>query len=152
MTRQNLIYAGHLERFFAYLIDTIILVFVAKILAAILGVNGVALLLSFATSITYYTYFTASGWQATQGKRLLGLYVIRTDGAPLTLRDSGERFLAYILPSLPIYSSFLSPALGSMLTFWLLIFWFVPILFTNERIGYHDRLCRTRVVAGKRNG
>ncbi|MBX9726879.1 MAG: RDD family protein [Rickettsiales bacterium] len=100
-------------------------------------------------SLGYYTYFTASRWQATPGKRLLSIYVVRTDNRALTPRDALERFLGFILPSLPIYSSIMLQQQAAMLVFWLTLFWFAPILFTPERIGFHDRLCRTRVVVGK---
>jgi hypothetical protein len=60
-----------------------------------------------------------------------------------------ERFLAYSIPGLPLYASFMDASAGMMLTFWLSLFWFFPILITLERVGMHDRLCSTRVMVGK---
>ena len=143
------IYAGRLERLFANLIDSLILIIPSGVVAALLDHDGLVTLATFLVSLGYYTHFTASDWQATPGKRLLGLYVIRTDYRALTQRDAVERFLAYSIPSLPLYASFLSAQAAPMLVFWLSLFWFAPILFTPERIGTHDRLCGTRVLVGK---
>lgn len=143
------LYAGRAERFFAYLIDTLILLLPGSLVVALLKGEDAAVVGVFLVSLGYYTYFTASRWQATPGKRLLSIYVVRTDNRALTPRDALERFLGFILPSLPIYSSIMPQQQAAMLVFWLTLFWFAPILFTPERIGLHDRLCRTRVVVGK---
>lgn len=149
MKPRSIIYAGRLERLFAYLIDSIFLLFPAAAMMNLLNGNGLAVLSSFLCSLAYYTHFTASAWQATPGKRLLGIYVIRTDRRKLTRRDALERFLAFIIPGLPIYTSFIPDQVATIMVFWLSLFWFLPVLFTDERIGYHDRLCRTRVVVGR---
>lgn len=149
MNRTALPYAGRLERLFANLLDSILLILPSALLVTLLSHDGLATLLSFMISIGYYTYFTASRWQATPGKRVLGIHVVRLDGRPLTARDALERVLAYSIPSLPMYASFISPQLVPLMVFWLSLLWFTPILFTHERIGYHDRLCKTRVVTGK---
>ena len=36
-----------------------------------------------------------------------------------------------------------------MIVVWLNLLWFTPILYAPDRAGVHDRLCHTRVVAGK---
>ena len=149
MKQLHTIYAGRLERLFANLIDTIILVIPGGLAAALLGDEGITTIATFLISLGYYTHFTSSNWQATPGKRLLGLYVVRLDHRALTPRDAVERFLAYSIPSLPLYASFISDQAVPMLVFWLSMVWFLPILFTSERIGTHDRLCGTRVLIGK---
>lgn len=147
--RQNRVYAGRLERLLAYLIDTIILVVPAMYIASMLRGAAIVTPLCFLASLFYYMVFTASRWQATPGKRLLGIYVIRTDNRMLTLRDGAERFLAFILPSLPMYTSIIPPNLTPGVSLALSIAWFAPILYTDERVGTHDRLCHTRVMIGK---
>lgn len=149
--RQSLTYAGRLERLLANLLDSIILVVPAGLAAGLLQGSNLAIAATFFCSLSYYTYFTASAWQATPGKRLLGIYVIRTDGQRFTKRDALERFLAYIIPSLPLYTSVVSEQIAPVICFWLSLFWYAPILFTDERVGYHDRLCSTRVFLGKVN-
>jgi uncharacterized RDD family membrane protein YckC len=149
MSIQKTIYAGRLERLFANLLDSLILVIPSGLAAAMLDHDGATIFATFLIGLGYYTHFTASNWQATPGKRLLGLYVIRLDHRALSQRDAVERFLAYSIPSLPLYASFLSTESTPILVFWLSMFWFIPILFTPERVGTHDRLCGTRVLVGK---
>ena len=149
MIPRELPYAGRPERFLAYLIDTIFLLIAAAILTTIIGKEAYAIPITFLTSLAYYTHFLASRWQATPGKRMLNIYVARLDRQPLTKRDALERFLAYSLPSLPMYASFIPEGTSSILAVWLSVFWFFPILVTPERIGMHDRICRTRVLTGK---
>ncbi|MEJ0010561.1 MAG: RDD family protein [Alphaproteobacteria bacterium] len=141
--------AGRPERLLANMIDTLALFLLAYVLKSLAGDGGAVLLLDFTVNLAYYTCFTGSRWQATPGKRLVMIYVVHESGGELSLRDALERYLAYVLPSLPLYSSAISEQLAPMLALWLNIFWFSPILFTPERIGIHDRLCGTRVVAGR---
>ncbi len=147
--RQTQAYAGRLERFLAYLIDAIILLVPSMLLVGLMGAVSSVTLASFLINLVYYTYFTASHWQATPGKRLLGIYVARADRQPLSQRDALERFLAFILPTLPLYTSLLAENTAPMIVVWLSVVWFSPILFTVERMGLHDRLCNTRVMMGK---
>ncbi len=142
-------YAGRLERVFANLIDSLILIIPSGLVGALLDDTGLTTLATFLLSLGYYTHFTASSWQATPGKRILGIHVVRTDQRALTQRDAVERFLAFSIPSLPLYTSLLTMEQAPMLVFWLSLIWFAPILFTAERIGTHDRLCGTRVMVGK---
>lgn len=150
MSPKRLTYAGRVERLFASVIDRTLLLMPGAVLANIWGAeSGIAMFLYFFVNLAYYTGFTAGAWQATPGQRLLSMYVIHADGAPLTQRDALERFLAFVLPSLPLYSSMVSENLAPMITVWLSIFWFSPILYTPERVGVHDRICNTRVVTGR---
>ena len=149
MMPTSLIYAGRLERLLAYLIDTIILVVPAMYFASLLHGDPIVTPLCFIASLAYYSYFTASRWQATPGKRLLGIYIIRTDNRMLNLRDGAERFLAFILPSLPMYTSFIPPDMAPGVSLALSIAWFASILYTEERMGMHDRICHTRVLIGR---
>ncbi len=149
MRRTPLTPASSGERLLAYLIDAIISVIPNLVIFKITGSEGLTMMIGFCITGWYYTHFTASPWQATPGKRLIGIYVIHANGQKLARRDALERFLAFILPSLPLYVSVFPPSMMMSVSFMLLIFWFSSILFTQERIGYHDRLCNTRVVVGK---
>lgn len=150
MKRMPVTFAGRGERLLANLLDAIFVVIPTLTVAVLLkDTGGISQPINFAILAAYYTYFTAGPWQGTPGKRLMGMYVIRTDGRPLTRRDAIERFLAYTIPSLPLYASFIPEPIAQLLVVCLTLHWFAPILFTDERIGYHDRLCHTRVVAGR---
>jgi uncharacterized RDD family membrane protein YckC len=150
MKKPRFTYAGRLERFLAYLLDTIILVAPKYLILGAFGSeSGVGLLLAFAIDAVYATWFVGSHWQATPGQRLLTLHIVRTDGRKLNYTAAFERYLAYLLPSLPLYSSFLPPDFARTLAGLLIMGWFAPILFTAERTGIHDMLCGTRVVTGR---
>lgn len=154
------IYAGRLERFIANLIDTAILVVLAGMAATFFistDTSGkavmapVSLLVIFLLNAAYYTAFISSSWQASPGQRIMNMYVRKVDGRKLTQRDALERFLAYALPGLPMYASFLPESVAPMLAIWLSVFWFAPILTHPQRAGLHDKLCHTRVVTGRIN-
>ena len=150
MKQSSFTYARWFERLFANLIDTLILLVPSGVLVSAFGdAKGPLLVALFTLNIGYGVGFLSSNWQATPGKRLLGIYVIHADHSGLTARDALERYLAYLLPSLPLYTSFFSESTAAMMTVWLSFFWFLPILTTPERTGLHDKICRTRVVVGK---
>jgi len=149
MISKKTIYAGRLDRLFANLIDTFIVLVPSSLCASILGGGPITLLAAFLCNAGYYTLFNSSAWQATPGKRLMKIYIVRVNGQKLGQAQALERFLAFILPSLPVHLSFLSENSGMLLVFWLSIFWFSPILFRDDRAGIHDRICDTRVMIGR---
>ena len=145
-------------RFAAYIIDAVLLLVGSSIAASLFASTGadgklilapINVLVVFLVNMAYYTAFLSGRWQATPGARAMHIYVVRTDGRKLTQRDALERFLAYVLPSLPLYASFLPETIAPMLVIWLHIFWFAPILIQPDRIGIHDKLSATRVVEGQ---
>jgi len=86
--------------------------------------DAVALL----TVLAYQAYFLAGPWQATPGKRMLGVYVIRADGARVDAAIAVLRYLCFMI---------LAPV-GFLTIFW-----------TQERKALHDMVCGTRVVYGR---
>lgn len=160
-------YAGRLERFAAFLIDKFILLVPTMLLAGLFVPEaatesddtvllpselGLLVVIELLCTLAYFTWFVGSRWQASPGQRIMGMHVVHADGSPLDLRDAAARFLAFILPTLPLYSSFISASLAQTLAMWLIGVWFLPILFRDERTGMHDILCNTRMVAGKAKG
>lgn len=137
------LYAGFWIRLFSYIIDTIILFFViiltvAVFLAVFSGFfenqrlfRSCLEISQYMAVLFYFSVFQTGRWQATPGKRLLGIYIRREDGgAPTTVQSMG-RYFAYTL-------SFLFFFLG-----------FIMIAFDKEKRGLHDILAKTRVVYGK---
>lgn len=141
--------AHPLERVLAWLIDMIVLVLPRGLLVALLGETGPGLIATFLCDLAYFSWLNGGRWQATVGQRVLGIRAIRNDGRALSLRDATERFLAFILPFLPVYASFLPKDVGPYLMVWLIGLWLVPILVSPKRLGMHDRLSRTQMVAGR---
>ncbi len=144
-------YAPRLDRFLAYIIDSAIMLVIAGLIIKIGGAHSLfAMLGALASQLAYVIVSTASSWQATLGQRAMGVYVARLDGKPLSERDALERFLAYVLPTLPINLSIASIEVLTMASFWLIAAWFSPILWREDRRGVHDVLCDTVVLTGKR--
>lgn len=108
-----------------------------------------ALLVKFLCFTTYHLLSTSGRWQSTPGQRLAGVHIIRTNGRTITKSLALERYLAFVMPFLPLYAGFLPEKTAGILVIWLCIFWFTPILYAREKQGMHDRICLTRVVAGK---
>lgn len=149
-------YATWYQRLFSYLIDAVIVMIPSALAVALMGgqdSNGMlvaapeSVLVVFLINAAYYIFFTSSHWQATPGMRMFGIRLIRTDGRMLSQRDALERFLALVIPSLPVNSTLLSQEMALNLAACLCIIWFAPILTT--RIGLHDRLCSMRVITGR---
>ena len=138
-------YAGFWIRLAAYILDTILANILLLVPLTIIGVVivskgiptddaklGLAIdILVLAGTAVYYMIPMASGWQATPGKKLLGLHVIRTDGRKIGLGLALGRYLAYILSSL------------------IFLIGFLMIGWNREKKGFHDMICGTRVVYGK---
>lgn len=144
-------YASRFARFIAAIIDSFILMVGGSVLAVLLqnGPAPLALYASVLLNFAYFTHFTGSRWQATPGQRLLAIYIVRLDGRPLTLRDGAERVLAYLLPTLPIYTSLLTDEGRTTLAALCLLGWYLPVFLRDDRAAVHDLLCNMRVVQGK---
>jgi uncharacterized RDD family membrane protein YckC len=77
----------------------------------------------------YFVWFWATVGQ-TPGMRLLGIRVLRSDGAPPSFPRALLRFAGLLLCIVPLFAGFL------------------PVLFDRRRRGLHDMLARTEVVYG----
>lgn len=123
-------FAAFKPRAIAFAIDMVPLYVVGLIITSIMpGFGGMLWLVGVGA---YFTYFTAGTWQASPGKRYMGLMVIRTDGKPVDRMVAIGRTAGYLASS-AIFG------LG----------YFLP-LFTAEKTALHDLLADTRVVYGKR--
>jgi uncharacterized RDD family membrane protein YckC len=133
-------YGGFWIRFVAYAIDGIILTFVRYMITLPLGLEaglgrttgfsafvGIAGLLGLALQIAYYVYFWTQH-EATPGKMIFGLKVVRPDGSPISTGQAVGRFFSYILSSIILL-------IGFMMAGW-----------DDEKRALHDRICDTRVI------
>ena len=126
----------------AFLLDVVIMILPAVIVGAV--ITGVLSLL-FGSDSTFVRvadtavgygfwpmYFGAcegSAWQASIGKRLLGLRVIEENGQPVTQKTATWRYLSLALTC----------GLGAL-----------PVLWSHDHLGLHDKWTRTRVVRDTR--
>ncbi|MGO9007259.1 MAG: RDD family protein [Beijerinckiaceae bacterium] len=146
-------YAGFWIRLVAYIVDAVILWITNAIVGAVIGLviglvigvaigassketavalaKGLASVAGITIVVLYYVLFVSGPWQATPGKRLLGLHVITVPGQPVSGWRAFGRYLCYFVSALPVF-------IGFMMIGW-----------TEQKKGIHDMICDTRVVFGK---
>lgn len=115
--------AGLWRRFFALLIDVFALGLVSIAAMSVLPAIG-----SLLAGWAYFAGFETSPWQATPGKRLLGIRVVDVNGVPLRAGRASLRYLCRFLSALPLGGGYIMAA------------------FTQHRQALHDLLAGTRVV------
>jgi uncharacterized RDD family membrane protein YckC len=137
------IFAGFWIRAAAALVDSTVLgiasALVGIVLMFLISVIGVSDSMTDAIgqtvttviAIGYYVGFHASRRQATLGKQLLGIHVVRRDGGRITPGLALGRYFALILSAIPFG------------------FGFVMAGLTQEKTALHDLICSTRVVHGR---
>ncbi len=144
----EVVMAGFWKRVAAYCLDSVIVGVAGMVVAGLIGgvigglmaVSGmgnelslvliqlVANLLSLVLTAGYYAWFHASHSMATPGKMAVGIKVVRTDGARISLARGIGRYFATILSGLILGIGFLMAA------------------FTERKQALHDMVCDTLVV------
>ncbi|MEF2072845.1 RDD family protein [Consotaella aegiceratis] len=143
---QNHRFAGFWIRFAAYCIDTLILIAIAALMGGVLGsmlavqstsetIDGdieqlapILNLVGIAINVAYYVLLHGGPWQATVGKRALGLRVIKRDGGRLGYGLAFARWLAMLVSSFTLL-------IGFFMAGW-----------TEQKRALHDMICSTRVI------
>ncbi|WP_026181493.1 RDD family protein [Thioalkalivibrio sp. ALJ7] len=140
-------YAGFWYRALALLIDWVLVTILALVivmpLAFIMGASmagssdmhtieaagqGLGNLLGIIISWLYYTIFESSEWQATPGKRMLGLRVTDLDGQRIGFGRANARYWSKILSALILMIGYLMAA------------------FTRRKQALHDLIASTLVL------
>lgn len=130
-------YGGFWIRVGAYLIDFIVLFIPLLILSVVLrtlaptGGLSVDLMENLFSMMVWWLYYAglhSSEWQASVGKRALGLKVVDEDGKRISFARATGRYFAGILSALP---------LG---------FGYLMVAFTQRKQGLHDFIAGTMVV------
>ena len=127
-------YAGFGRRFAAYAIDYVIVLLATAIFGAVATITGFgddSARLSLAALVGYFLYcalLESSAWQATVGKRALGLKVTNARGERIGFARAAVRFAAKLL-------SVLTLCLG-----------FLLIFMTQRRQALHDLIAGTLVA------
>jgi uncharacterized RDD family membrane protein YckC len=143
-------FGGFWARFAAKLIDGLLLLGIGLLLAeavatlfyggaiplppdwrGFLRAQGIMSLVNAGIAICFSIYFIRR-FEATPGKRMLGLRVVRADGSPV---GAGKIILRYF---------------GEQLSGILFLSGYVMAAFDDEKRTLHDYLCDTRVVKGER--
>ena len=144
-------YAGFWRRVAAYLIDVIIISvaggFIGGLFGGVMGagisasggsvedsmqtLNSVGGLIGLVIGIGYFAGLESSSWQATVGKKALGIIVTDLNGNRISFGRALGRYFAKILSSL------------------ILLIGYIMVAFTEKKQGLHDMLASTLVVKGK---
>ena len=138
-------YAGFWIRFLAYLIDTLLMTVVLVPLAAFIGAvmaatadeNGASLIIfglvrvvSLAGGWLYFALLESSPWQASVGKKALGLRVTDLNGNRIAFGKATGRYFGKVLSGLILFIGFIMAA------------------FSERKQALHDQLAGTLVVKG----
>jgi uncharacterized RDD family membrane protein YckC len=139
-------YAGFWMRLLAYVLDVLFICLIAIVLSISIrgvllafqvdvgqpkAVAGLVLLFDLVMAIIYYVIFPSGAWQATPGKRICGIHIIRVSGERVSGGLAFGRWLSYFLSSLTL-------CIGFMMIGW-----------NKEKKGLHDIVCGTRVIYGR---
>ncbi len=140
---QDYEYAGFFRRFFAFIIDYVIVAFfmgfVAGIFDEIFGTNIVNLvtnedlitIILLLALIIYHTFFESSKQQASLGKQLLRLKVVNKDAEKLSFANALGRNMGRIISNLTF-------GIGYLMVF-----------FTERRQSLHDKMASTYILHKK---
>jgi uncharacterized RDD family membrane protein YckC len=125
-------YAGFWIRLAAGMIDAIALGVVVMLLVLLFpsANEKMSILRNVTAALLCFFYMPvmwASGFEATLGQRLLGLQVLRTNGAPISFARALKRAFGVLISIAP---------LG---------FGFIVIGFSNRKLAWHDRMAETCV-------
>jgi uncharacterized RDD family membrane protein YckC len=139
-------YAGFWIRLLAYLLDSVIISASAFVIGFCLGlvlilglhadlhakpIDALFNLIGVVIAVIYNIAFPSGGWQATPGKRICGIHIIRVSGERVSGGLAFGRWLSYFLSSLTL-------CIGFMMIGW-----------NKEKKGLHDIVCGTRVIYGR---
>jgi uncharacterized RDD family membrane protein YckC len=139
LEKPALIYAGFWIRFAAYLIDYIVIMAAITVLSLLLfyadeeSTSEPTLLYVFVFYGPYILYFIimeSSPWQATLGKKAVGIKVGNIHGERISFGHALGRFFAKIISGLPL-------CVGYMMAGW-----------DSKKQALHDRVVNTYVFYG----
>lgn len=112
--------------------------------------------------VVYYTYFNSSKWQATPGKRLMSLRIIRNDDKNVSFVLALTHYLLSITPYIYVLYiafykihneiTFFEAITSARVNLFLGIFfvmWIQIHIFTKKKITFYDMLCKTSWIKEK---
>lgn len=124
-------FVSPLRRAVAYLIDSLLLLLllhIASFLMPVLADKMVHELAFVVIGLVYFSVLQASKKKATFGMSMIGIHVLRENGACLSFFKAAIRYILFWLFS------------------GIAIVGLVPIFFTKRRQTVHDLICKTVVV------
>lgn len=119
-----MIYAGFWKRFIALCIDVFIIFLISAVLIIPLYVSPLSLIVA----ALYKIIFETSPLRSTPGKAIMGLAVVRANGATMSVKDSVVRFAVTFISSMFLF-------LGYFIS-----------LFNDKKQTFHDMVAGTVVI------
>ena len=133
-----MIYSSLFRRLAAFTIDAVVFIgfiFCIGLLSSIAGSSLVLPMLGFwlfgglfVSAWLYFALFESSHFQATIGKKLLGLKVVDLQGNRITFWRASARYFSKLLSRLTLMIGFLM------------------IAFTKKKQALHDKVARTLII------
>jgi len=142
MTEIKKSYGGFWKRVIAYLIDAFIIAFpvtmiFGTVIPEVLKTENVEVttvtvsmpqIIMLVASWVYFAGLESSAWQATIGKKMLGMKVTDAEGERINFVKASIRYVSKILSS------------------FILMIGFIMVAFTTKKQGLHDFIAGTTVV------
>lgn len=125
-------YVSVWKRFWAFLIDLAVFAVIFWAMAQLMNEFKVSLALLVIIWL-YYALLESSPWQASLGKRLMGLKVVDKRGRKLTFSKASKRMLLRLVTNLTFYFGFFTAA------------------FDKHRETLHDHLSKSVVISRTAN-
>jgi len=142
MTEIKKSYGGFWKRVIAYLIDAFIIAFpvtmiFGTVIPEVLKTENIEVttvtvsmpqIIMLVASWVYFAGLESSAWQATIGKKMLGMKVTDAEGERINFVKASIRYVSKILSS------------------FILMIGFIMVAFTTKKQGLHDFIAGTTVV------
>lgn len=150
------------RRFFAYLIDVVILLIPNLLVISLLKDFPLILYLVYmCINCSYFTYFISSETQATPGQQVMSIYTTSIDGSKIDLglafdRSISQFFLHLLNNIIAILIEFFQEksllvgifSILGVIVLLLTFCWYLVACFSQKKQTYHDILFDTVVVEG----
>jgi len=143
-------YGGFWRRVGAYIIDAIVVSIAITVIGSIFGIgtsntqvddlsaafsynadDAPSMIMSLVIGVGYFAGMESSAWQATLGKKALGMVVTDLHGNRISFARALGRYLAKILSGL------------------ILLIGYIMVAFTERKQGLHDMIAGTLVHKGQ---
>jgi uncharacterized RDD family membrane protein YckC len=129
-------YAGFWKRVVASIIDSVILIPASFLVGALQAFGGAyveGFIVGIVLSWLYFAISESQSWQATLGKKLMGIKVTDLHGQQISFARASGRYVSKFL-------SYITLGLG-----------YVMVAFTKRKQGLHDLVAETLVIESAQN-
>ncbi len=122
----------------------------------------ISILIVILVGAIYHAYFNSSAWNATIGKRIMKIMILKESGLKISFLRAISHYFLSILPfifityllsfkaqnQISFYNAIAASELNVFLTL-LFIIWMQIHLFTKKKTTVYDMICNTVLVGGR---